>query len=147
MMVIGVILVLLQLAASQFCRTPQRVGYFSFGALSGRDHLTYLFGNVSAKVDKFNATYAKGDVEYNLTNVTGQYYYNDYEQVETYVEKYEANVTCGKLYIGIDMNYSIKNGADGTTSKGWAMCKVLVDPFWFTKTLTMDLGVVSWKTK
>jgi hypothetical protein len=141
------VLVLIAVASSQFCRDPQRIGYFSFSALSGRDHLTYLFGNISAKVDKFNSTLSKNNVDYTLTDVMGQYYYNDYEQNETYIELYQANVTCGKLYIGINMSYLIKNNDDATTAKGIARCKVLVDPFWFSKSLNMDLGVMSWKTK
>lgn len=147
MILLVVFLALSQLTTSQFCQEPQRIGYLSFSALSGRDHLTYLFGNVSAKVDKFNSTYSKQNVDYNLTGVEGQYFYIDYEQYETFVDLYTANVTCGKLYLGIFMNYSVKNNDDGAVSKGFAMCKVLVDQFWFSKAFNVIEGVLSWKTK
>lgn len=122
---------LLSIALAIVCPNPQRIGFFSFEALSNRDHLTYLFENMTRKAPVYNASWRDTDGSvYNLSDIRVGYWYNDLTQSEMYVDQYTAHVTSGLLTVSLMMNYSIRM-ASGSLLQGQASSKVHADSFFF----------------
>lgn len=113
------------------CPNPQRIGFFSFEALSNRDHLTNLFENMTKKAPTYNISWRDTDGSlYNMTDIRVGYWYNDLTQSEMYVDQYTAHVTSGALTVSLMMNYSIRM-ASGSLLQGQASLKVKADSFFF----------------
>lgn len=123
---------LLVLTSCKFCTQPQRGGTLSFKALSSRDHITKLFYLLDSKTSIYNTTTTNNSITYNLTNLKPQFYYLDDSERNEFVDSNTAKVTSGKLYLAAAFNYSY--GITGTSvTKGYAITKVLLDPFTFLK--------------
>ena len=88
-------------ASCLFCNKPQRNGWISFEALSARDHVTQVFEAINPKISKSDpySTTVNGTL-YTITGFTGQVYYNDIFQKDSYVNDDTANVTGGTLTLG-----------------------------------------------
>lgn len=128
------------LASSLKCQKPQRVGWFTFDALSARDHITQVFEEINPSMTKADPyTTTLNGTQYTITDFVGHAYYNDIFQKDVYVNDTVVNVTGGSLAITVRFNYS-HNG-----TSGYAQGHATADTFWFTKKIERPGGFITWE--
>jgi hypothetical protein len=121
------------------CDKPQRKGWISFDALSARDDVTKVFEDINKQVTKAKTyTTTVNGTEYTISNLTGQTYYDDTHQKDSYVSDVIANVSGGVTTLAIDFNYSFNN------TTGFATGHLHYDDFWFSKKLINLDGFLTW---
>lgn len=115
------------------------MGWFSFDALSARDHVTEVFEDLNKNMTSADPyTTTVNGTQYTMSDFLGQAYYNDIFQKDVYVNDTVVNVTGGHLTIAVQFNYSF-NGTSGT-----AHGNAVADDFWFTKRLERPEGYITW---
>lgn len=62
------------------CPDPQKGFFLSFNALSKRDTMTDVFKEIDRNLSTFSAKYNGDGIQYELTNIKPQLYYNEHHQ-------------------------------------------------------------------
>lgn len=112
----------------------------SYSALSKRDAINNLFDEVSRNMTALDSNYTDSALlaNFRINSLLAQTYYNDHHQTETYLDKYRVNVTMGEVNVGARFNYSVGYRSNNKTGTIFARGKL--DPSYFTKNLTLQLG-------
>jgi hypothetical protein len=93
-------------------------------------------------IHQANYTDSSLQANFKVLNMTPQTYYNDHHQVDSYIDKYEVNVTLGIINIGERFNYEVDY--NGQIKTGWAFARGILDPSYFTKKLNLNTGSINW---
>lgn len=112
----------------------------SFPALGKRDALNNLFAELSLNTTYIDSNYTDSGLEGNF-RVVGfkpHVYYNDHHQSETYLDRLKVNVTMGDITVASKFMYTISYNSQSRL--GYMVAKAKIDPSYFTKNLTMQLG-------
>ncbi len=112
----------------------------SFPALGKRDALNNLFAELTLNTTSIDCNYTDSNLQGNF-KVIGfkpHVFYNDHHQTETYLDRLKVNVTMGDITVASKFNYTI--GYSSQSKSGYIVARGKIDPSYFTKNLTMQLG-------